>query len=509
MTRYTAQFERARARYGSPPITVEQVLRRHDRKRRRERIGALVLALLITGALVGAALAAWDRTARPTPAGPQITSGTVGQLHEIASDITTPDQQGFRIATGDGVLVMGTSKYAGEGGAVIAYPLPCGGVDARCAPLWRARLDGYGQPTVVDGTAYVSSRRGSDLAAFDIHCATDGRTCGPTWSASAGRSSSNDPPLVVGDRVYVGVEAAGGEGAVVAFDTECTGRCAALWTVSTDRPVRALTYADGILFAGTGRPGPADPGDVGGVSALRLSACALSGQAGCVLWHQDTGQVWDLAVDAGMLFVGTNGHSQGVQAYAMTCVESGGRCSPAWVGATRCCTRLVVAGGSVFAEDQIGHAYAFPVACGAEAQRCEPAWVSTTGTIGPPFADFNRPLIVGDVVFLGGDAGWLYGFATACPAACTPTWTTVVHDMNGRPGNFDATVSGDRLYVAAADGLHVFSAASEQPSVSAATPTAAASSSTAGSAPFVYGGLALVGSAFLAVMLVRRRGFRS
>ena len=169
---------------------------------------------------------------------------------------------------------------------------------------------------------------------------------------------------------------------------------------------------------------------------------------------------------------------------------------------------MAVAGGSVFAEDQIGHAYAFPVTCGTEAQRCEPAWVSTTGTIGPPFVDFNRPLIVGDVVFLGGDAGWLYGFTTECPAACTPIWKTLVHDINGRWGNFDAAVSGDRLYVAAADGLHVFSAALEQPSVSAATPTAAVSSSTAGSAPFVYGGLVLVGSAFLAVILVRRRRFR-
>jgi hypothetical protein len=507
MTRYTAQFERARARYGSPPITVEQVLRRHDRKRRRERVSSLVLALLITGALVGAALAAWDRGGRQVPAGPQITSSNVGQLHEVASNITTPDQQGFRIATGGGVLVMGTSQYAGEGGAVIAYPLPCGGLDARCPRLWRASLDGPGLPTVVDGTAYVSSLRGSDLAAFDIHCATDGRTCGPLWTASPGRSSSNEPPLVIGDRLYVGVEAAGGGGAVVAFDTACAGRCAALWSVATDRPVRVLTYADGVLFAGTGRPGPADPSDAGGVTALRLSACALYDQAGCVLWHHDTGQVWDLAVDAGMLFVGTNGHSEGVQAYATTCVEGGGRCGPAWVGATKCCTRLSVANGSVFAEDQIGHAYAFPVACGSQAQRCEPAWVST-GTIDPPFIDFNRPLVAGDLVFLGGDAGWLYGFSTECPAICTPTWKTLVHDMNGRWGNWDATVSGDRLYVAAADGLHVFSAALDRPGVSAAAPTAAVSSSTAGGAPFVYGGLALVGSAILAVTLVRRRRFR-
>ena len=67
------------------------------------------------------------------------------------------------MATGDGVLVVGTSRFRSQRGQLIAYPFPCGDAGVACMPLWRANLDGAGSPVVANGVVYATGRRRSDL----------------------------------------------------------------------------------------------------------------------------------------------------------------------------------------------------------------------------------------------------------------------------------------------------------------------------------------------------------
>jgi hypothetical protein len=99
-------------------------------------------------------------------------------------------------------------------------------------------------------------------------------------------------------------------------------------------------------------------------------------------------------------------------------------------------------------------------------------------------------------VFVGGDEGWIYSFPQACEGACAPASRTFIPDQNGIPGIWDAVTLNDRLYVAAADGLHVFSTEAALPAAGRASP---------GAAPFFYLGVVLVAGAILTLRFVRSR----
>jgi len=427
-----------------------------------------------------------------------IDPASVSRLHEIGTDRTFP-QQGFRMATGDGVLIVGTSPFRSHRGQLIAYPFPCGDAAVACTPLWRANLDGAGSPVVANGVVYATGVRGHTVYAFATDCGSNGRECSPRWTADVGATGGITSPLVVQqgstNRVYVGTERA-----VLGFDAGCAdggGTCSPAWSAAMGQPVRAIASSDGILFAGTGKTGPPDPADVGSVTAFDTSCSSGSPLAAphCRVWSRDVGQVWDLAVDGGTLVVGTNGGPQGVQAYPIACVRGGGSCRPSWVGSTGCCTQLTATNGTVYADDQTGHAYAFRESCASNGSACDAVWTSS-GILGQPFMDFRRPLVAGGLVFVGGDEGWIYSFPQACEAACEPASRTFIPDQNGIPGVWDAVTLNDRLYVAAADGLHVFS-------TEAASPTAGRAS--AGAAPIFYLGVVLVAGAVLTLRLLRRR----
>jgi hypothetical protein len=263
------------------------------------------------------------------------------------------------------------------------------------------------------------------------------------------------------------------------------------------QPVRAIASSDGVLFAGTGKTDAPDPADIGSVTAFDTSCSSGSPltPAHCRLWRRDAGQVWDLAVDGGTLVVGTNGGPRGVQAYPIACVRGGGSCRPSWVGSTGCCTQLTATGGTVYTDDQTGHAYAFRESCASNGSACDPVWTSS-GILGQPFVDFRRPLVAGGLVFVGGEEGWIYSFPQACEGTCAPASRTFIPDQNGIPGIWDAVTRNDRLYVAAADGLHVFSTEAA---------SAEAERASAGSAPFSYLCVVLVAAAVLTLRSVRRR----
>ena len=494
-------LDRYESLFPPPSGAYDGFLQRRSRKRRNERIGAFVLAFVIAAGSVAAAVAAFHRASEPKPVS-TIDPANVAHLHEIGNDVTFP-QEGFRMATGDGILAVGTSPFRGRRGQLIAYPFPCGDAGVACAPLWRADLDGAGSPVVANGVVYVTGLRGQTLYAFPTDCRSNGKRCSPLWTAKVGPTSWITPPLVGSDgptnRVYVGTASA-----VLGFDVGCGGggrTCSPAWVARTTQPVRAIAYSEGVLYAGTGKPGTPDTRDVGSVTAFNASCSSPAPEvpARCVQWSRNVGQVWDLAVDGSTLFVGTNGGPSGVQAFAIACVRAGGPCRPLWMGSTDCCTQLTVANGTVFADDQTAHAYAFPASCASDGSACDPVWTSSE-ILGQPFIDFSRPLVSGGLVFVGGDEGWIYSFPQTCEGACPPASRTFIPDQNGIPGIWDAVTLNDRLYVAAADGLHVFSAEGT-PSVSAAA--------SAGGAPLFYLGVVLVAVLVLAVRFLRRRRARS
>ncbi|HZT10287.1 MAG TPA: PQQ-binding-like beta-propeller repeat protein [Actinomycetota bacterium] len=490
-------LDRYEGLFAPPERAYDGFLRRRSRKQRNQRIGVFVLAFAIAAGSVAATMAALHRATEPGPAN-TIDPGNVAQLHEIGNDLTFP-QEGFRMATGDGVLVVGTSRFHGQRGQVIAYPFPCGDASLACTPLWRADLDGGGSPVVANGVAYVTGLRGQTLYAFATDCGSDGTRCSPLWTANVGPTSWITPPIVASQgstsRVFVGTA-----DAVLAFAVGCAdggGTCTPVWEAPVADVPRVLTYADGVLYAGTGKPGAPDPADTGSVVAFDASCPFGSPRlpARCRLWRRSVGQVWDLAVDGGTLLVGTNGGPSGVQAYPIACVRSGGSCRPLWKATTNCCTQLTAANGTVYAEDQTDQAYAFPTSCASDGSRCDPVWTSSA-VLGQPFIDFRRPLVSGGLVFVGGDEGWIYSFPENCAGACPPASRTFIPDQNGIPGNWDAVTLNDRLYVAATDGLHVFSAERTSP---------VAGRASAGGAPLFYLGLALVAGVVLTLRFVRRR----
>jgi outer membrane protein assembly factor BamB len=490
-------LDRYEGLFAPPGRAYDGFLRRRSRRQRNRRIGAFVLAFAIAAGSVAAVLDAFHRSSEPKPVN-TIDPESVSRLHEIGTDRTFP-QEGFRMATGDGVLIVGTSPFRSHRGQLIAYPFPCGDAAVGCTPLWRANLDGAGSPVVANGVVYATGRRGRTLYAFAADCGSNGRECSPRWTADVGVTGGITPPLVVPqgstNRVYVGTERA-----VLGFDAGCAdggGRCSPAWSAAMGQPVRAIASSDGVLFAGTGKIGGPDPADIGSITAFDTSCSSAStlAPARCRLWRRDVGQVWDLAVDGGSLVVGTNGGPKGVQAYPIACVRGGGPCRASWVGATGCCTQVTATGGIVYADDQTGHAYAFRESCASDGSACDPVWTSSE-ILGQPFIDFRRPLVSGGLVFVGGDEGWIYSFPQDCEGACAPASRTFVPDENGIPGIWDAVTLNDRLYLAAADGLHVFS------TEAAAAPAERAS---AGAAPFFYLGVVLVAGAVLTLRLVRSR----
>jgi len=399
---------------------------------------------------------------------------------------------------------MGTSKWRqprANAGQLVVYPFPCAGTDAPCTPLWRAPLDGFGMPTVADGSVFVMGLRGNTLYAFPTQCDPGGSACQPSWKGRIHRPSSNQQPLVVTDggvtRVYVATELG-----VQGFDTDCGtdgASCSPAVSIETDHPVRALTYADGLLYIGMGNLGQPDLGrtNIGPLTVYSVPCLDdhPTQNTGCNRWSRPVGWIDDLAVDATGVYVGFSGG--GMQAYPIECIRSGATCPPSWTAETGGDTLLTVDAGVVYADDQTQHTFAFSTTCSSSGDACEPLWTSR-GMLGTPFVGFERPVVSGGLVFVGGDAGWIYAFDRTCSGTCSPSMRLFIADQNGIPGIWDARVSGDRLYVAAEDGLHVFAPGSPK----------AVQLPSAGQAPIFYLALSLVGGTILGLNIRRRRKLR-
>jgi hypothetical protein len=411
------------------------------------RVTAIALALIIAVLGVGLVLRALSRGIEQ-PAAPSITPQNVASLHQIAFNATRGI--GFRFATGDGVLVMGTLEDARNGWSnVVTYPYPCGGSGPACAPLWQAASvkGSIPIPAVADGVVYVSGWGDHTLSAFPASCGTGGATCQPLWTA--GRDGGFDePPLVVGNRVFVATSED-----VRSYAVGCGSRgqsCDPIWSA----PLSGYGYLGYVLvwdpqtetlFVGEGRR--IVPFDCGSASRCTRGR------------SQRIGLVADLAVDGGTLFVGGDSH---VKAFDIACLISSERCGSLWASdQTAFQTSLTLADGIVYAYDRYGWVYAFPETCAADGSNCSPIWTSRPRHVrsASPADAFARPVVSGGVVFAEGQGGNLFAFPVDCRGVCQPLWS---HQF-GRAekpftweGAFDARVLADHLYTASHDGLHVF-----------------------------------------------------
>jgi outer membrane protein assembly factor BamB len=148
----------------------------------------------------------------------------------------------------------GDEVYAGSAdGHIYAFPATC--ADTFCEPLWHgnAGLGAVSAPGVNDDFVYVAS---TSLYAFPARCGTADLTCPPAWVGQTPGRAVSGPPAVGAGLVVVGWRS-GARGGVEAFPAVCVGRCAPVWTASTDSPPTAVTLssdtayvvADGALLA--------------------------------------------------------------------------------------------------------------------------------------------------------------------------------------------------------------------------------------------------------------------
>ena len=94
-----------------------------------------------------------------------------------------------------GDQLIATSSISGR---VMAFPVGCTG--DLCPISWKAAVSGAITPVASADVVFVASPGGT-LAAYDVHCATGGATCHPSWTWSDADGES--PPAIDGSRAFV------------------------------------------------------------------------------------------------------------------------------------------------------------------------------------------------------------------------------------------------------------------------------------------------------------------
>jgi outer membrane protein assembly factor BamB len=442
------------------------MLRRRDRRRRNQRIGAAVTALAVAGALVaGVSLAAHERS-EVVPGGEPIGAGNVAGLREIWSakvgDAPTP------------VLSQGVVANANTHGHVVAFSETCRADGSTCAPLWTAeigdvperddRLDPsiewwQGAADLPNGAERSGSLTGADgrfyalagdatVYAFDANCRSDGGVCEPLWTAKAGHDATDSSlPMVSDGHVYL-VDRAG----TFAFEADCPRtRCEPLWHVPIVGPLRVQ---GGHLYVTDG-PGQAamelDPdtgrtiwtGEIGPCCGNTPTPVRLRDRVyvntGRMLWafpascRGTCAPAWStsipdrfsdgpiLAGDTLVLSSARNGDVGGVWFIPLACARHGSGCESgrrAAVQAELTTQPPVSSGSMVFATSRRGGGFfSFDVACATTGEQC-----ARLGTDPTPLQP-TQPVAVGDVVFVANELGSLDAYRQDCSGLCDPVWS--------------------------------------------------------------------------------------
>jgi hypothetical protein len=227
-------LERALSKYPAEPGAVERLMKRKARKRRDQRIAAVIVAVLVSVATFGFVVKVFDTDASKQPAGIErvnsITPDSVARL-KLAWTGAGPNQP---LAMRGGVVLAADAGRS----TLYAFDRSCASSGDECAALWTATsgsTSGTGSsPTSVafDGsTVYLATQ--DRLSTFPLRCRSDGATCDPTsardtrtWSWEDAPTFGSVPPAVADGNAYVV-----NNGTLTAYPTSCLEvTCVPTWT---------------------------------------------------------------------------------------------------------------------------------------------------------------------------------------------------------------------------------------------------------------------------------------
>ncbi len=409
MADYRQLLEGAAQRFQLPQGAMERLLERRERQRRKRRLSAGVMALVIaTAGLWSATVAFHTKTGPARPGSSSINPSTVSRLRLAwtGAVLTGGAISETPPVVADGIVYVTSIHPPGE---VFAFPAACGTGGASCRPLWRSAA-----------------------------CGTGGAICRPRWKSPTAQSFRYSNPAAGGGFVYV---TSGGK--LYAFREGCRSRsgvCQPAWTGPATGSDQAPTVA-GMVYVTSSD----------GLYAFRPQCSA----AVCdPVWTASVSSTVSPAVGEGILYVTTSDGR--LVAFPAECRTDGTPCRPLWsarIGNTVPATAPVIAGGVVYvASDRL---YAFLARCENPSAPCTPLW---RGPVQPSFSDraWAQPAVVNDVVFTATDHP--YAFKAGCAArgaTCRPLW--VGPKAPGGRNRYFAPSATDRELFMTAEPLVAFS----------------------------------------------------
>ncbi len=247
------------------------------------------------------------------------------------------------------------------------------------------------------------------------------------WTAAVGDTPT--PPVVDGNLVFVG----SASGVLYAFDVE-GGEVAWLGRLRGSILSAPAVSGDEVIVHTTD-----------GLLAAFPTTCGTRGATCLPTWTartgDDTGSPPTIA--GGMVFV--NAGVDRLLAFPASCRADGDVCRPAWRGVVDVFTgdnpvvAPAVVAGSVWTVLDTS-ATIFPASCGTDGGLCEPINTQFAGTMS------TGPIVGGDMVFLGSNGGYVYGFPADCADPCSSIWRAVADDPT------EPAVADGVVYVAGAPG---------------------------------------------------------
>jgi hypothetical protein len=433
-------IDRSIRRWDPPEPAMERLLRRRDRKRKNQRLGTAVMALVIAAVAVAGTLAALERSFEPRPAEGPITPDNVSELH-LAWSADVEGRPTGLATTADAIFVAATGSEQLQ-----RFALSCGDRLATCRPDWFAHpseADAAGVWVSPDGRVFLTTDR---LSAFADSCPGGSTACLPI--ATGALEGVPQVPVGAGGSVIV----ATGDNRLYAFrQTDCGpgSACTPEWlSRRTTTPfVDPVVVGDNVVVSQV---------HGSGYESFPVR-CATHGDV-CdpsVTWTLPEGWLQysppAVAGDTMYMTVWTNTHA-GIDAALLAIPSScatGGSCRVLWKAPVDP-TSSVGVGTPVVAGDHVIVALlegsvvqAFPASCGGP--RCQPLW---TGPVDAVLGNSLTPVVLNGVVFAPGQGGGATAFPVDCATECRPLWTDRGEGAPV-PANAGAVaVAGDSIVVA-------------------------------------------------------------
>jgi outer membrane protein assembly factor BamB len=297
-------------------------------------------------------------------------------------------------------------------------------------------------PAIETGLVFAAGSDGV-LTAFSTQCGADGAACSPIWSSVP--LGDLTFPTASGGSVYVAnysLMKDSSQARLYAFDGNCAdagGTCRPTWT---GREPGGVDFDQGPIVAGGSIFVPAASGLYAFATSCESAVCSPT-------WQALAGkEIHALAVGQKEVFVGTE-HE--VTAFPASCT-SAKACSPLWHASMGSSPNRIVDTHGEVVVSTIGRnngsgkdVYAFPVSC---SRTCPPLWTGQTGGNGGFAAAEGSTVLVEDQQ---ADLGGIFAFDVHCRSdgnRCQPLWYASAPDALAH----DISVAGGVVYAGTQNG---------------------------------------------------------